>query len=111
MAMVGAAMRYECELEGFQMRDSFYCDVINRRWYYQFLNIIIFIMWWQGTIICDNSIIKCGVGIIKCNTKLRYNQCNVRYHYIWCKVPSYVILVLDTINMMKVLSYVKWIKI
>jgi hypothetical protein len=30
-AMVGAVMRYECELEGFQTRDGFYCDVINRR--------------------------------------------------------------------------------
>jgi hypothetical protein len=43
-AVVGAVMRYECELEDFQMRNGFYCDVINRRWYYQFLNIIIFLM-------------------------------------------------------------------
>jgi hypothetical protein len=43
-AVVGAAMRYECELEDFQMRDGFYYDVINRHWYYQFLNIIIFLM-------------------------------------------------------------------
>ena len=71
-AVVGAVMRYECELEDFQMRNGFYCDVINKRWYYQFLNIIIFIMWWQGTIICDNSTIRCDVGIIRCNTKLRY---------------------------------------
>ena len=25
------------------------------------------------------------------------NQCDIRYHYMWCKVSSYIMLVSDTI--------------